>query len=47
MKDTFLPSIISGYMVSKHGFEFSLEKTNFLENFQKNEEEEKRRELFL
>ena len=47
MKDTSLSSIIFGYMVSKHGFEFTLEKEKNLENIRKNKEEEKNREVFL
>ena len=43
MKYTIFPSINFDYMVSEQGFEFALEKANFLENFWKNREEEKSR----
>ena len=35
MKNTILPSIIFDYMVSEPGFEFVIEKANFLEIFSK------------
>ena len=47
MKNTILPSVISDYIISEHGFEFALEEAKFLENFLKNGEEEKSCGVFL
>ena len=47
MKNTILPSIISNYIISKHGFDFALEEAKILENFLKNGEKEKSCGVFL